>query len=67
MHTGDSNERGTGGPKAVVDRSAEPQIGYGRTMPPRLEGGGNVFHAERFDAEEWAESEPIVSRDGTQE
>jgi hypothetical protein len=67
MHTGDSNEGRASRAKTVVDGSAEPKIGDGRTMPSRLEGGGNVFHAERLDAKEWTKPEAIVPWDGAQE
>jgi hypothetical protein len=36
-------------------------------MPARLEGGSDVLHAERLDAEEWTKSEAIVVWDGAQE
>jgi hypothetical protein len=67
MHTGDSNQGRASRAEAIVDGSAEPEIGDGRTMPSRLEGGGNVFHAERLDAEERTKPEAIVPWDGAQE
>ena len=64
MHGRDTDE-----PRAilqvVLDRTAEAKIDKGDIVAARFERGGDVFHAQGFDAEERSETEAFVSRDGT--
>ena len=64
VHAGDADERRAAALQVVLDRTAEPQIGERDAMPAGFERGGDVFHAERLDAEERTEPEPFVAGTG---
>ena len=66
MHRRDADEIRTR-IEVVLDRTAETQIDERDLVPARLERGGDVFHAERFDAEERSETEALVSGNGTKQ
>ena len=46
----------------MLDRAAEAKIGERDRVPSRFERRGDVFHAERLDAEERPEAEAFVPR-----
>ena len=51
----------------VRRRTAEPENDDGRRVAARFERRGDVFEAERFDAEERTETEALVTRDRSQQ
>jgi hypothetical protein len=66
VHRRDADEPGTL-LQVVLDRTAEAKIDERDVVAARFERGGDVLHAERLDAEEAAETEAFVSRDGTKQ
>ena len=63
VHAGDADERGAGAEGAF--ERGEAQIGQRDAVPARFERGRDVLHAQRFDAEERAETEAFVAGDGS--
>lgn len=46
---------------------SEPEVYDRRLVPARREGGREVLEPQRLDAEEGAETEPLVARLGAQQ
>jgi hypothetical protein len=67
VHRRDADQIGARRADLRGERSAEAQIGERHAVAPRFERGRDVFHAERFDAEERTEAEPLVRRDGAKQ
>ena len=67
VHRGDTDEARPCDAHLRSERSAEAEIGQRHAMPARFERGGDVFHAERFDAEKRAETEPLVPWNGAKQ
>ncbi len=67
VHGRNADERGTLAVDVVLERPAEAQVGERDIVPVSFERGRDVLHAERFDAEEGAESVPFVPRDRAQQ
>src|SRR5207248_5311265 len=63
----DVDERGPHAPQVPVDRSAVTEVDDGRAVAALFECGGDVLDAERLDAEERTEAEPIVNRYGSKQ
>ena len=51
----------------VLERSTEAEVGERDAMAAGLERRGDVLHAERLDAKEGTQAEPLVTRNGTQQ
>ena len=51
----------------VLERAAEAEIGQRDAVAAGFERRGDVLHAERLDAEEGTEAEPLVAGNGTQQ
>ncbi len=67
VHRGDADERGPGRAHLVLERSTEAEIGQRDAMAAGFERRGDVLHAERLDAKEGTEAEPLVAGNGTQQ
>ena len=66
VHCRDTDEPWTV-PQVMFDRTAEAKIDERDVVPARFERGGDVLHAEGFDAKERSETEAFVSRNGTKQ
>ena len=66
VHRGDADEGRTRRADLRGDRRREPQVRERHAMTARLERRRDVFHAERLDAEERSEAEPLVRGDRAQ-
>jgi hypothetical protein len=67
VHRGNAHEIGPALGDDAGERPAEAEVGKRDAMPRGLERGGDVLHAERLDAEERAEAEAFVGRDGPEQ
>ena len=67
VHGGDADQRRTDAPHQVFERATEAEIGQRHAVSLHLESRGDVFHAERLDAEERTETESFVAGNRTEQ
>jgi hypothetical protein len=64
VHRGDADEGRPGFAHLVLERPAEAEIGQRDAMAIGFECRGDVLHAERLDAKERTQTEPLVVGNG---
>src|SRR4051812_10616092 len=67
MHARDADNSWTRPPEEIVDGAAVAKIGDGGGVSAHVKGRRDVFESQWFDSKKRTESEPIVSRNGTQQ